>query len=347
MDEVLKKLLESELLTPETADELKASVSKMVEAARAAEAKKLSEKYDSDREKIMAAAEIMIREGLESELREFRESCKRVTALEARAAKAASAAKRVAEAKATAQVGLAVEAMRRQLKVELKEFRESRIADRKRMVDRVREINEAAEKRRADFIERGAIALESIIEKGLKGIYSQLRREIIEAKQNDFGRRLFEAFATEFKSTHFSESREIKKMRSAVREAREAAAKAKDRASRLERLAESKVGQVKRLTESVERTKIMGALLGKLSGDARESMKTLLESVPTERLRERFKKYLPEVTKSGGRSRALFERRTVDRGSLELRRGDAKTADAISSDVDKDIERLKAAAGLS
>ena len=47
---------------------------------------------------------------------------------------------------------------------------------------------------------------------------AQLKEDIQLARENMFGRRLFEAFATEFAGTHLNENKEITKLQSELAE---------------------------------------------------------------------------------------------------------------------------------
>jgi len=145
------------------------------------------------------------------------------------------------------------------------------------------------------FIKKASGLVESTVTNTLKKELLQLKEDIQEAKQNNFGRKIYEAFATEFSATHLNERAEVKRisnqlaaMEQKLSEAREAQAIAESKAS--ERAAE-----IKRINESAARQNTLNELLKPLSRDKASVMKQLLESVPTHKLNDAFKKYLNPV----------------------------------------------------
>jgi len=103
-----------------------------------------------------------------------------------------------------------------------------------------------------------------------------------------FGRRLFEAFATEFAATHLNENKEIAKLNHQLAESRQQLAQRKQ-------LVENAQRDLKIITERTQRQQVMGELLAPLSKDRAAVMVQMLESVQTPRLRQAFDKYLPAV----------------------------------------------------
>ncbi len=62
----------------------------------------------------------------------------------------------------------------------------------------VREGKAHFEKVRKDFIERSANAISETVDRGLRSEIKQLKEDIDSARKNDFGRKIFEAFANEY-----------------------------------------------------------------------------------------------------------------------------------------------------
>ena len=75
MDEMLKKLLESELLNEETKKEIADTFRSVLESAKTEQEKTLreqfAERYESDKEKIAEACEQYINQRMENEITEF------------------------------------------------------------------------------------------------------------------------------------------------------------------------------------------------------------------------------------------------------------------------------------
>lgn len=115
----------------------------------------------------------------------------------------------------------------------------------------------------------------ALVESTVKGEMVELKEDLMESKKNNFGMVIFEAFKESFEKLGITEDM--------------GALKAK--------LEESE----KNLNESVdriaqfERDKVMEGLLANLSGSKREVMKTLLESVDTDKLADRYNETIEKV----------------------------------------------------
>ncbi len=159
MDELLKKLLEAEVLTEETKSEIETAVKKQIdetlqrarEEATAAVTAELNEQWISDRETLIEALDAKITESLAEEIADLKSDIERFRDLEAE-----SAAKLV-EAK---------EQMAEQLKGDI-----------------------------AQLIEK----LDAFLEVRLSSELEELREDFDAIKKQQFGKTVFEAFVTEFK----------------------------------------------------------------------------------------------------------------------------------------------------
>jgi hypothetical protein len=201
----------------------------------------------------------------------------------------------------------------------------------------VRESKAKFESVKKDFITRSANIIEETVSKGLMSEMTQLREDIEQARKNDFGRRLFESFASEYAASHLNEKSETAKLLKAVAlkdaELEEAAAVVAD----AQKLVENKERELRILKEQAQRKEVMSELLGPISGDKRTVMGELLESVQTEKLRAAFDKYLPAVMNGNGTpaKKALTEGKEItgDKKAQHFS-GEEKTAEIF------DIRRL-------
>jgi hypothetical protein len=201
----------------------------------------------------------------------------------------------------------------------------------------VRESRAKFESVKKDFITRSAKIIEETVSKGLMSEMTQLREDIEQARKNDFGRRLFESFASEYAASHLNEKSETAKLLKAVAskdaELEEAAAVVAD----AQKLVENKERELRILKEQAQRKEVMSELLGPISGDKRTVMGELLESVQTEKLRAAFDKYLPAVMNGNGApaKKALTEGKEItgDKKAQHFS-GEEKTAEIF------DIRRL-------
>lgn len=166
MNELLKRLLEAEVLTDETRAELQGAFQKQideaVEAARA-EAKvmvtaQLNEQWISERDTLIEALDSKVSEALVEEIEELREDIERFRDLEAESA---------------------------QKLVEAKEL-----------------MTETLKKDIAQLIER----LDSFLEEALTSELEELREDIDQVKQQQLGKKIFESFVAEFKQYYVEDN---------------------------------------------------------------------------------------------------------------------------------------------
>jgi hypothetical protein len=347
MEELLKKLLESELLNEETVKAIRGRISEVEAKAEARAKKKLEEQYNTDRQRLVAAADLMISEGVEKAIREFAEERLSLKKLAARAAKAISESDKRSNEKASKRLAALEIMLEGALESELREFRNDRKAERAAVVKAIRETRASAERERETFVKRGAVVLETVVDEMLGKKMKELESDIRAARRNDMGRRMMEAFAAEFRSSFYSENAEAKKLAKALVATKRKLEETRRLASKKIQMSENRASEAAReaklLKEQATRSAVMGELLSKVSGETRKQMKVILESQQTHKLRDAFKKFLPEVTKTNGR--LLESKRPTPR--LELKEGNREQRDVTpaTSDLD-DLARLRNAAGI-
>lgn len=183
----------------------------------------------------------------------------------------------------------------KQLAEELAEFnKDKKLLESRRLELEVmasKKINEA----RKMFIEKATKLIENIVSEEMTKELKQLKEDICFAKQNDFGRRIFEAFVSEFMSSHLMENSEIANLKKKLEETNKYIDTLKSQlVENREALKQSKK-DASLLKEEMLRMKTLSELLEPLSPKQRKLMSSLLEGVKTENLSTQFKKYLPSV----------------------------------------------------
>jgi DNA repair exonuclease SbcCD ATPase subunit len=171
---------------------------------------------------------------------------------------------------------------------EIQEFSQDKRALVEAKVKLVTEAKSQLNRVKTQFVERSARLVKESVANHLSAELTQLKEDVQLARENMFGRRLFEAFATEFAATHLNENKEIAKLNHQLAESRQQLAKR-------EQLVETTQRDLKIITERTQRQQVMGELLAPLSKDRAAVMVQMLESVQTPRLRQAFDKYLPAV----------------------------------------------------
>jgi hypothetical protein len=159
----------------------------------------------------------------------------------------------------------------------------------------VREARSKLEGLKARFVKESADKMSQAVSRHLKAELTQLQEDIKVARENNFGRRIFEAYASEFGATHLNEKAEVRKLYSALSRKDQQLAEAIKLTQKAKVVVESKERELRMIKESNERDSTMEMLLSPLNREKRDVMRNLLESVQTSRLKNAFEKYLPAV----------------------------------------------------
>lgn len=186
---------------------------------------------------------------------------------------------------------------------EIKEFAVDRQAVVEAKVRLVSEGRKQLEALKAKFIAESAKKISGLIGTHLKGELSQLKEDIMSARENNFGRKIFESFASEFSVTYLNDKAETRKVLKALQSKDRQLSEATVKLQQAAKLVESKDREVRMIKESTQREKVMGNLLSTLNNDKAQVMKTLLESVQTSKLQNAFDKYLPAVLNTGSENK--------------------------------------------
>jgi hypothetical protein len=170
---------------------------------------------------------------------------------------------------------------------------------------------------------------------------AQLKEDIQTARENMFGRRLFEAFATEFAGTHLNENKEFAKLQAELAEKEQVIAESQKAIAEKEALVESKNREVRVITEGIARKEKLDGLLKTLNKEKAEVMSSLLESVQTEKLQAAYDKYLPAVLNNTPAVKA--EKAVLAESRVEVT-GDKSAKTDVS--FDNNVVDIKRLAGL-
>ena len=178
---------------------------------------------------------------------------------------------------------------------EIKEFHEDKKGVVETKVKLVAEAKKQMAKMKEAFITRSAKVVESAVNKKLAEELKALKEDITSAREINFGKKIFEAFASEYQNSYLNEKSETAKLMKVVDET---ALKLKDAEKAVEEkqaVIESKEAESKRQADLMERKEKMAEMLKPLGKEKSEVMSQLLESVQTAKLQSSFDKYLPHV----------------------------------------------------
>ena len=166
------------------------------------------------------------------------------------------------------------------------------------------------------FVTKSAVIVKEAVAKNLKTELTQFKKDIKEARENMFGRRLFEAFASEFAVTHLNENAEISKLQKTVAEKEAIIVESKKQIAIKAKLVESKEAEVRVARDIAERQKITAELMGALTKDKVRVMSELLEGVQTQKLKSAFDKYLPAVLTNGKPAQPAATKRVLSESQV-------------------------------
>ena len=317
MLDAIKPLLDSDLITEETRQEInEAWEAKLVEAreqARAELREEFAQRYEHDKTVMVEALDRMVTDGLTAEIQAVAaekaqlvedrvrfQSKMNENATKFNSFMVTKLAEEISELRRDRKQhneglekleGFIVHALAR----EIQEFATDKRDVVETKVRLVREARGQLEALKARFVTESAQKMSQSVSRHLKAELSQLQEDIRVARENNFGRRIFEAYASEFGATHLNEKAEVRKLYSALSIRDKQLAEAIRLAQRAKVVVESKEREIRIIKESNERDSTMEMLLAPLNKEKQDVMRNLLESVQTTRLKNAFEKYLPAV----------------------------------------------------
>jgi len=359
MLDAFKQLVESGVMTVETQEIVESALATKLQETRdqvtAELREEFAQKFDQDKKVMVEAIDKMLSERLSAEMSELYED-----------------KKALAEAKVAYQKRIAEDAKKlegfviKQLGKELVEFQ----GDRKKVSENfskleqfvvhalAKEISEFAEDKkdlaetkvklvreaknkfaeiRSTFISQASKVVENTVTKKLTTEIKQLKEDIDGARNNDFGRKIYEAFAQEFAGSFLNEKTETSKLLQIIKKKDQELAEAQNAIAEKENLVESTQREIRVTKDLMERKAVMGELLAPLGADKKAVMKELLESVQTKKLNEAFDKYLPAVME--GQTRKVAPKKTMLSEDTEVT-GNRESKPEVGLDNILDIRKL-------
>ena len=362
MLDAIKPLLDSDLITEETRTEIneawEAKLSEAREQARTELREEFAQRYEHDKTVMVEALDKMVTEGLAAEIAQVAAEKQNLAEdrvrFQGKMKESATKFNNFMVTKLAEEIG----ELRRDRKMhtegleklesfmvhalahEIQEF----AADKRDVVETkvrlVREARSKLESLKARFIKESAQKMSQAVSRHLKTELSQLQEDIRVARENNFGRRIFEAYASEFGATHLNEKAEVRKLYSALSKKDAQLSEAIKLVQRSKVVVESKEREIRMMNESNERDSTLEMLLAPLNRDKQEVMRNLLESVQTPRLKNAFEKYLPAVLED----RSVKAAKVITE-SVSVSTGD-KSVPSSQQEDRSNVFNLKRLAGL-
>ena len=317
MLDAIKPLLDSDLINEETrtaiSEQWEKKLNEARETVRAELREEFAQRYEHDKQVMVEALDRMVTDGLKAEIEsvaaEKAQLAEDRVKFQSKMKESSTKFNDFMVSKLAEEIG----ELRKDRKVhnesivklesfvvkalaqEIREFAQDKKDAVETKVRLVREARQQLEALKARFVKESANKMSQSVAKHLKAELSQLQEDIKIARENNFGRRIFEAYATEFGATHLNENAEVRKLRNIIADKDQKLAEAIELTEKAKTLVETKDREIRIIKESNERTNALEELLAPLNKEKAEVMRNLLENVQTSRLKNAFEKYLPAV----------------------------------------------------
>jgi len=362
MLDAIKPLLDSNLITEETRREINEAweikLNEAREQARVELREEFAQRYEHDKSVMVEALDRMVTEGLTAEVTAIAAEKQAIAEdrvkFHGKMKESATKFNNFMVTKLAEEIGelrrdrkqhnegleklenFVVHALAR----EIQEFAQDKRDVVETKVRLVREARGKLEQLKARFIRESAEKMTHAVSRHLEAELTQLHEDIRVARENNFGRRIFEAYAAEFGATHLNEKAEVRKLYDLVGRKDRQLAEAINLTRKAKVLVEAKEREVRVLKETNERDSTLEMLLAPLNREKAETMRNLLESVQTSRLKNAFEKYLPAVLedRSVRTSKVITEQVTAVTGN--------KTVQNVPQEERSNVIDLKRLAGL-
>jgi len=358
MLDALKSLFENNVISEEVKFSIQeawdAKIKENRDQVTAELREEFSKRYEHDKDVMVEAIDRMLGDRLQAEIEEFTEDRKGLAEAKARYHVAIREHTSKANTFIVEALAKEIRELHEDQKVMADNFRKLEdfvveslakeisefYADKQDLAEtKVRLIKEAKEQfaqLKDKFVKRSSKVVEAMVVESLSKEIGQLKEDIDQARNNDFGRKIFEAFANEYQRSHLSEKSDVAKLLKVIEQKESELTEAAKKILSTNQIVESKSAELAKMHDRIARKEIMNELLTPLGKDQREIMQELLEGVQTSKLQTSFDKYLPAVIagETPAKRKALTEAKEIT-GNKEKMTSSANTDGNII-----DIRRL-------
>lgn len=290
MDEILKKLLQSELLSEETKAEISEQWNTSVEAFKTQVREEVSGEvrtelagqWITERDELISKVDGFVAEALTKEIEELKGDIERFRDLEA-------------------------------------EYAEKLVEEKHKLAGTV-----------AEELDALVDKIDAFFEMRLSAEMEELKEDIAVVKENDFGRKMFEAFASTYAAHYVDEDA----VQSQLIVAENKLADAEEQLAKLEEERNTMIREAK-----------MEQVLSPLTGKKREQMAMVLKNVDTARLEESYKFFIGRILKEDEQAPAAKPLNESTTPANKLVTGEDKPA-AQNKPVDNQLTEMRRLAGL-
>jgi hypothetical protein len=365
MFDAIKPLIDSGIINEDTKQAIseawETKLNEAREQLRSEIREEFANRYEHDKGVMVEALDKMVTESLQAEIREFSEEKEQLAADRVRFNKRMQESAGKFDQFLVGKLAEEIKELRTDRKVqkenvsrlekfviralaeEIQEFAKDKRDVVETKVKLVREAKTKLGQLQKSFVSKSAALVKESVANKLESELTQLKEDIQTARENNFGRRLFEAFASEFAITHLNENQQIAKLSKALEQKEAMIAEAKKASIEKSALVESKDREIRIIKESQERQRVMSDLMKPLNKEKQAVMSQLLETVQTNKLQSAYEKYLPAVLNNSAAPRAE-KAQMLSESRIEVT-GDKSAKVSVESN-DNNVIEIKRLAGL-
>lgn len=235
----------------------------------------------------------------------------------------------------------------RKLTSELSELHEDHKSLVNARVKLVAEGRKAIEEAKSAFVKKASEKVNTIVAETFKKEITQLKTDIREAKENNFGRKIMEAFAAEFMASKFADGTAVSQLNKSIVEIQGQLKEAQKTIEEKEQQISESLRRQRIAEDQAQRVRVMQDLCAPLSKDKRGIMEELLESTETAKLKDAFQKYLPSVLNEEVRreKKQLVEGQQSQKTVITGNKTQVEIV-AAPAEADETIQQLRKLAGI-
>ena len=239
---------------------------------------------------------------LKEEIAEFTADRKRLVSQRKQMAKELQSIKESSKKQLASRVNKLEEFVIKNLSEEIAEFQQDKKALVEQRVKLAAEGKKKLQETQTKFVSKATGLIDKTLNEVIRSELKQWRDDIKVARENNFGRRIFEAVAAEYMGSYLSEGSEIKKLQKVLSDTEHRLNEAKAETVKKAKLLEQAEVKVKLANEKATRLETLGELLAPLSREKKAVMEEMLRDIKTSNLREAFSRYLPAVINGNAQS---------------------------------------------
>ena len=216
---------------------------------------------------------------------------------------------------------------------------------------RVRLVQEQKEKisdAKKEFFANASNKMQQFMQETITRELKQFRQDIAENRKKAFGMKIFESFAREYAVKFFNEDKIVKSMFESVKASQNKLMHSNKVLEKQLNESKNQINQLTELNNKLSRDKIINESIAHLGIDKQDMIKNLVKEVPTEKLNESIKRYIPMILGNSSQKQINKNDKVLKEGKkVTFLTGENKNKNAIdlnegslSSDLEEEINKV-------